>query len=196
MFVGAQACALSARKSVPCWCTSVPAAGAQECSVFTSARKRVQLAQKRFHGRRATVSVVGAQVCSLIVSSVGARACSLLAPKRFHCRRRRVFPVGASSHPVSAHTSVRCWCTSTRTVGAQECSLLARKRVRCPRINVFVVGAHTVCAQKVSWLTRKRAHSRKKSVHYRRAKVSVLGSSRSWRVNVFFAGACAACWPG
>ena len=129
-FLGAQACSLLARKSVSCWRISVSTVGAQEC--LSSAQ--------RVHCRCINVFTFGAQACPrsahksarcprasapcrrIIVSSVGVHKCFLLARKRAHCCLIRLFLVGASSYPASAHTSVHCWRTSTLTVGAQECS--------------------------------------------------------------------------
>ena len=117
--LGAQACSLSARKSVPCWRIIVSSVGTHKCSLLAykrvhCRRTKLFLAHMRMHCRRTQLFLVGTQACS------------------------RVFTVGASSCPLSAHT---CWRTRASTVAAQKCSSLARKCVPCRPASVFPVVA-------------------------------------------------------
>ena len=109
--------------------------------------------------------------------------------KRLHCRRARVFLVGAKN---------------VSNVGAQECFSLAHKRGHCRRIKVPVVGAQvcllsahksvpcwniivsSVCARKCSLLPRKRGHRRRAKVFLASSHAHPLlarKSARCWRTH-------------
>ena len=185
--VGAQASSLWAHTVLPCWRTSVPSVGTQECSSLGHERvrrrniKRILLA----HCRLTSVFTVGAQERSLLVH-------------KHHCQR-------AQACSPSAHESVPSWRTWAFPVGAQECSLLAHKRthhrrayppaahkrislfahrclssahqnVFCWRTSVFIVGTHSC-----SVLTggAMLAHTR---VRRRRTRVFLVGRRSAFTV--------------